>query len=77
VKPKLIVKARADLDIAGHFLHLLGKNPVAARRFREAVKTAQKRIKQEPRGCATLPLPGFEDIESFDSVALAVLTTTC
>jgi len=63
VKAKLIVKAHADLDIAGHFLHLLGKNPVAARRFREAVKAAQKRIKQDPRGCATLALREFEDLE--------------
>ena len=63
MKRKLTVKAQADLDIVAHYVYLLGRNPAAAERFRQSVKAAQSRIRQDPRSCATLALPSFEDLE--------------
>jgi plasmid stabilization system protein ParE len=63
VKRKLTVKAQADLDIVGQYVYLLGRNPDVAERFRQSIKAAQKRIKQNPRSCATLALPSFEHLE--------------
>jgi hypothetical protein len=40
VKRKLTIKARADLDVAGHYLYLLERNPSAGNRLRQAVKAA-------------------------------------
>jgi plasmid stabilization system protein ParE len=63
VRRKLVVQSRAKLDVVGHYIYLLGRNADAADRFRQSVKAAQQRIRQDPRGCATLTLPGFEDLE--------------
>jgi len=63
VKQKLTIKSQADLDLAGHYVYLLGKNPEAAARLREAVKAAYKRIRKDPRSCATLVGPEFEHLE--------------
>jgi len=57
VKRKLVVQPRAKLDVVGHYVYLLGRNADAADRFRQSVKAAQKRIRHDPRGCATLALP--------------------
>ena len=65
---KLIVKARADLDIAGHYVYLLGRSAEVAARFRKSVKAAKQRIRQDPRSCATLALPGLKT-SNFASVA--------
>ena len=63
MKRRLIIKARAKLDLAGQYVYLLGRNPAAAARLRQAVKTAYQRIREDPRSCATLPLEGFEGLE--------------
>jgi plasmid stabilization system protein ParE len=63
VRRKLVVQPRAKLDTVGHYVYLLGKNPGVADRFRASIKVAQQRIRSDPRGCATLALPGFEDLE--------------
>ena len=63
MKRRLTIKAQADLDVAGHYIFLLARNPDAADRFRQAVKTAYKRIRQDPGSCARLTIPGFDDRE--------------
>ena len=63
MKRKLVVSPRAKLDSIGHYVYLCGRNADAAERLRQAIKGAYKRIKREPRSCATLTLPGFEDLE--------------
>jgi plasmid stabilization system protein ParE len=63
VKRKLVIKAQADLDEVGHYVYLLGRNPLAAERFNQAVKAAHKRIGKDPRGCATLSLPEYAHLE--------------
>lgn len=63
MKQRLIVKARADLDIVSHYLYLLDRNPSVADRFRQSIKASLKRIQDSPRGCATLALAEFEEVE--------------
>lgn len=60
---KLVVSPRAKLDAVGHYVYLLGRNAVAAARFRQSIKNAYQRIRKAPRACATLALVGFEDLE--------------
>jgi plasmid stabilization system protein ParE len=63
VKRKLTIKARADLDVAGHYVYLLERNPHAADRLRQAVKSAYGRIRHDPRSCARIPLGEFDERE--------------
>ena len=63
MKRKLLLKARADFDVADHYRYLLLHNPRAAGRFRSAVLAAYKRIAVDCRSCATLPMKRFEGLE--------------
>jgi plasmid stabilization system protein ParE len=63
MKRKLIVQPRADCDRERHLLYLFEQAPQIVDRFDQAVQAAIERIRESPRGCATLDvvdLPGIE-----------------
>jgi plasmid stabilization system protein ParE len=57
VSRKLIVRPRAKIDRASHFLYLSERNPGAALRFDNAVKAPLKKIRLHPQIGANLTLP--------------------
>ena len=63
MKRRLVIKALADLDVAGHYVFLLARNPQVAARFRSEVKAAYKRIRKGPKSFARLDLPTLDDRE--------------
>jgi len=60
---KLIVRPRAEIDRASHFLYLSERNPQAALRFDEAVSAAFAKIKKEGQPGARLLLPALDHLE--------------
>jgi plasmid stabilization system protein ParE len=63
MKRKLVVRPQAQFDRAKHCLYLYEHNPQVVDRFDRAVQDAIKRIKQDPRGHATLVQAGLPDAE--------------
>ena len=63
MKRKLLIKSRADFDVADHYRYLLLNAPDVANRFRNAVLSAYKRIARDCKSCATLPMKRFEGLE--------------
>jgi plasmid stabilization system protein ParE len=63
VKHKMIVRPRAEVDLASHFLYLSERSPQAALRFDKAVAEALKRIKSDPNVGARLVLPRVEHLD--------------
>lgn len=63
MKRKLIIKAYADLDAAGHYEYLLERNAAAAARFRQGVKAAYNRIRVGYASCPPLALPEYQHLE--------------
>jgi len=59
MKRKLIVQPRADLDREQHLFYLFEHAPQIVDRFENAVQGAIERIRESPRGCATLILGDF------------------
>jgi plasmid stabilization system protein ParE len=58
---KLIVRPRAEIDRASHFLYLSDRSPQAASRFDQAVSEAFKRIKADSQPGTRLNLPQLGD----------------
>lgn len=63
MRRKLIVRPRAEVDRAGHFLYLADRNPRAALRFDNAIIAALKKIKSRPQIGAKLNLPAIEHLD--------------
>lgn len=63
MKFELILRPRAEIDVASHFLYLSDKNPQAALRFDKAVAAALKRIQADPQVGARLTVPNLEHLD--------------
>jgi plasmid stabilization system protein ParE len=63
VKYKLIVRPRAEIDVADHFFYLSKRNPGAAVRFEKAVNAATKKITANPKVGARLNLPRVQHLD--------------
>jgi plasmid stabilization system protein ParE len=63
VKFELIVRPRAEIDLASHFLYLSEKNPQAALRFEKAIEAALKKIHADPQIGARLVHPKLEGLD--------------
>jgi len=48
LKYVLVVRPRADIDLAAHFLYLSERNPQAALRFDKAIAAALRKIQSDP-----------------------------
>jgi toxin ParE1/3/4 len=48
LKYDLVLRPRADIDLASHFLYLSERNPRAALRFDKAIDAALKKIRTDP-----------------------------
>ena len=57
---KLVVRPRADVDFAEHYLFLSDRSAQAAERFFDAIYEVRDRIRRNPAGGANLCLLGFE-----------------
>jgi plasmid stabilization system protein ParE len=63
VKKKLIIRARADLDLLRHYLYLAEHDPGKAETFRAAVQSATEQIQAHPNRGTMLTHEAFADIE--------------
>lgn len=63
MKLELVLRPRAEIDLASHFLYLSDKNPQAALRFDKAVAAALKRIQADPQVGARLAVPSLEHLD--------------
>jgi plasmid stabilization system protein ParE len=64
VTHKLLIRPRADIDLASHFLYLADRSPQAALRFDSAVTAALKRIRADPEIGAMLTLPAIAHLSA-------------
>jgi plasmid stabilization system protein ParE len=63
VKKPLVLRPRANLDLAQHYLYLCTHSPRKADQFRVAVRITTQRIKSNPRDGTMLTYPGLPDVE--------------
>ena len=63
MKKKLIIRARADLDLLRHYLYLAEHNPGQAETFRAAVQASTERIRAHPNRGTMLTHEAFTEIE--------------
>lgn len=63
MKKPLVLRPRADLDLARHYVFLAGYSPRKADQFRAAVHIATNRIRSNPTGGTVLTCPGLPEVE--------------
>ena len=63
MKHKLIIRPRAEVDRAAHFLYLADRSPAVALNLDKALEAAFKRIRANPQVGARLNLPNLEHLD--------------
>jgi plasmid stabilization system protein ParE len=63
VKKRLIIRARADLDLLHHYLYIAEHNPGQAERFRAAVQATTEQIRAHANRGTMLTHEAFAEIE--------------
>jgi plasmid stabilization system protein ParE len=76
VKKKLIIRARADLDLLRHYLYHAERDPGRAEKFRAAVQATTGEIREHPNRGTMLTHESFLRISSCDSFGQPGFGTT-